>query len=246
MLASSILARHTPRILRGELSQNEEEFINKLEDENLIKRIKGPMIIGWGYLQPDEAVKYSVDLFIPRFFMRDASGELSDDVIARELGVRKDKIVGTNYMIKQDWCMKDLYYLAYTMMCVVDEVGIEGMVAVVLNPSTIVWHALKMYEYLRKLKAAIDEYLAGNWESKGKFKVMHIKNPPPLSMLTRLLQGIGKIRQDEVVVNETGGKVRVPLQVLTRKGREELRTRAVIEKGYAVLSSADALSKVST
>ncbi len=246
MLASSILARHTPRILRGELSQNEEEFINKLEDENLIKRIKGPMIIGWGYLQPDEAVKYSVDLFIPRFFMRDASGELSDDVIARELGVSKDKIVGTNYMIKQDWCMKDLYYLAYTMMCVVDEVGIEGMVAVVLNPSTIVWHALKMYEYLRKLKAAIDEYLAGNWESKGKFKVMHIKNPPPLSMLTRVLQGIGKIRQDEVVVNETGGKVRVPLQVLTRKGREELRTRAVIEKGYAVLSSADALSKVST
>ncbi|MCD6340458.1 MAG: hypothetical protein J7L51_00715, partial [Desulfurococcales archaeon] len=31
MLASSILARHTPRILRGELSQSEEEFINKLE-----------------------------------------------------------------------------------------------------------------------------------------------------------------------------------------------------------------------
>jgi len=246
MLASSILARHTPRILRGELSQNEEEFINKLEDENLIKKIKGPMIIGWGYLQPEEAVKYSVDLLIPRYFMRDTSGELSDDVVAKELGVSKEKIVGTNYMIKQDWCIKDLYYLAYTMMCVVDEEGIEGLVAAVLNPSTMVWHALKMYEYLGKLKTAIDEFLAGNWESKGKFKVMHVKNPPPLSMLTKVLQGMGKIGQDEVVVNETGGKVSVPLQVLTRKGREELRTRAVIEKGYAILSSADVLSKVST
>ena len=246
MLASSILARHTPRILRGELSQNEEEFINKLEDENLIKKIKGPMIIGWGYLQPEEAVKYSVDLLIPRYFMRDTSGKLSDDVVAKELGVSKEKIVGTNYMIKQDWCIKDLYYLAYTMMCVVDEEGIEGLVAAVLNPSTMVWHALKMYEYLGKLKTAIDEFLAGNWESKGKFKVMHVKNPPPLSMLTKVLQGMGKIGQDEVVVNETGGKVSVPLQVLTRKGREELRTRAVIEKGYAILSSADVLSKVST
>ena len=246
MLASSILARHTPRILRGELSKNEEEFINKLEDENLIRKIKGLMIIGWGCLQPEEAVKYSIDLLIPKYFMRDTSSKLSDDVIAKELGVSKEKIVGTNYMIKQDWCIKDLYYLAYTLMCVVDEEGIEGLVAAVLNPSTMVWHALKMYEYLGKLKVAIDEYLAGNWESKGKFKVMHIKDPPPLSMLTRVLQGIGKIRQDEVVVNETRGKVSVPLQVLTRKDREELRTRAVIEKGYAVLPSADVLSKVST
>ncbi|MCD6428144.1 MAG: hypothetical protein J7L12_00835 [Desulfurococcales archaeon] len=246
MLASSILARHTPRILRGELSQNEEEFINKLEDENLIRKVRGPMIIGWGYLQPEEAVKYSVDLLIPRYFMRETSGEVSDDTIARELGVSKERIVGTNYVIKQDWCIKDLYYLAYTMMCIVDEEGIEGLVAAVLNPSTMVWHALKMYEYLGKLRAAIDEYLAGNWESKGKFKVMHLKNPPPLSMLTRVLQGIGRMGQDEVVVNEAGGKVSVPLQVLTRRGREELRTRAVIEKGYAVLSSADVLSKVST
>ena len=246
MLASSILARHTPRILRGELSQNEEEFINKLEDENLIRKVRGPMIIGWGHLQLEEAVKYSVDLLIPRYFMRETSGEVSDDTIARELGVSKERIVGTNYVIKQDWCIKDLYYLAYTMMCIVDEEGIEGLVATVLNPSTMVWHALKMYEYLGKLRAAIDEYLAGNWESKGKFKVMHLKNPPPLSMLTRVLQGIGRMGQDEVVVNEAGGKVSVPLQVLTRRGREELRTRAVIEKGYAVLSSADVLSKVST
>ena len=204
------------------------------------------MIIGWGYLQPEVAVRYSVDLLIPRYFMRDVSGELSSDVIAKELGVSRENVVGTNYVIKQDWCIKDLYYLAYTMMCIVDEEGIEGLVATVLNPSTMVWHALKMYEYLGKLRAAIDEYLAGNWENKGKFKVMHIKDPPPLSMLTRALQGIGKIRHDEVVANEAGGKVSVPLQVLTRKGREELRTKAVIEKGYAVLPSADALSKVST
>lgn len=246
MLASSILARHTPRILRGELSQSEEEFINKLEDENLVKKVKGPMIIGWGYLQPEIAVRYSVDLLIPRYFMRDVSGELSSDVIAKELGVSRENVMGTNYVIKQDWCIKDLYYLAYTMMCIVDEEGIEGLVAAVLNPSTMVWHALKMYEYLGKLRVAIDEYLAGNWENKGKFKILHIKDPPPLSMLTRALQGIGKIRHDEVVANEAGGKVSVPLQVLTRKDREELRTKAVIEKGYAVLPSADALSKVST
>ena len=246
LLASSILAKHTPRLLRGKLSLNEEKFISKLEKENLIKKVIGPMIIGWEYLGPEVAVRFSMDLLVLKFFMRDVSEEVSEDIIAKELGVSKEEIIGSNYIIKHDWCIKDLYYLAYLLMCIVDEDGVEGLIAAVLNPSTIVWHALRMYEYLRKLRVAIDEFLVGNWEAEGKFKVMHIKDPPPLSMLTKILQGLGKIRYDEVVINELAGKVIIPLQVLSRRSRGELRTRAKVEGGYAILSSTDVLSKVGT
>jgi len=246
LLASSVLARHTPRLVKRKLSASEEKFLGKLEDDDLIKKVIGPMIMGWNYLKPEVAVKYSVDLLVPKYFMRDLANEISDEVIANELGLPREQITGNNYIIRQEWYVKDLYYLAYLLMCIVDENGVEVLAATVLNPGAMVWYALKMYEYLRRLRTALDEFLAGDWESRGKYRVMHMEDPPPLTMLTKVLQNLGKLGRDEVIANELAGKVHVPIQMLSQKSREILRTEAKVVGGYAIFPSTDVLSKVGT
>lgn len=249
LIYASLLARHTPRIRDRGLTNKEKEVLENGINSGLISRVVGPKLINWSILPTNEALAKSFDILVPKFFFRDISTNLNiktsnecAELIASELGVNTDDVLGDNYFIRRPWIIYDLYYLSYVVMYSIDTLGTNA-VPLLTNMNSLTLVVRKFQKSLNKLRDVIDgkEKFQDTVSKYFKGVVSEWVNPREVSLtvITKVLMGINVLR-NEIVVAKVGKEVYVPLQVLSRDVRNNILSIALrIEGGYAVVNFDD-------
>jgi hypothetical protein len=245
LAAVSLLSEHIPRALRSSLDDEEEKFLNSMKDENLLDIKDGPLVIGAETRDPSTALKYSVDIMFPKYFMKDVpeNVDLSLKFLIEAIGIKGWKIKGKNYIIKQDWFLKDLYEGIYSMITAADYLGINYVVASVLIPKYIPWFLKLHLSKLKVLADIVDKLTNDRYEKYGRYIIVRSKELPPLSAATYAAIGSGLIPEDSIMVADHGGNFHVPLQPLKHREASGLLRQGKIEGGMVVLKSVDVLKE---
>ncbi len=246
LIYASLLTKHTPRIHDRGLTNKEKEVFEDGINSGLITKVVGPKLINWSILPTNEALTKSFDILVPKFFLKEVSSSISiktsnecAELVASELGVNADAVIGDNYFIRRPWIVYDLYYLSYVMMYSVDILGID-VIPLLTNTNSLTLVVRKFQKSLSKLRDII--------ESKGEFQTITSKyfkgiiseevDPKEVSLtvLTKVLKGINVLK-DGIMIAKVGKEVYIPLQILSKDVRNSiLGIASRTEGGYAVVN----------
>ena len=178
LIIASILTKHTPRIKDKGLSKVESEVIESLIDEGLIDKVDGPKIMGWGILEPEKCIRYSLDIMIPKYFL--SNDEIPKELvnisnIAKMLSIKEKELMGVNYVIRDAWVSRDLYLIAYMLMYLADIFGVKSVV-ISYNPHVVTWAMMKFLDSLTKVKEIISKILDLSKDGAKKTEILYQGN----------------------------------------------------------------------
>ncbi len=235
LIASAIYSSYTPRLLSREMRKEDAEFLASMREEGLITMRKTLKVIGWDYMSPADAVRYSIDALIPKYFQEEVEGGVSEDEVIRELGDSKEEAEGIAYIINEPWFYRDITEGSYALEFLADLQGLEAVISSVATPSLILWATLEFRESLRKLKEALKTARGGGITPAGKFKSVELDEFYPPTVLTKVLRGLKLVGPQEVVGVRCGEHLHLPLLLLAPNLRRELLSRGAVVKGGVLL-----------
>ena len=240
-LAAAVLAKHTPRLEKGELNSKEEELMRRLKEEGLIEVVEAPPIIGWSSVGPEKAVRTSIDVLIPSLFLKEALKEVKPENIASELGIKPEEFKDREYVVKTQWVAKDLMLVAYTLDWMSDVAGSESIALSMLNQSYVRWGTaglLSSFPNLRKLISRLSEYRKMKFGNR-TYVIVDDVNPRRFSAVVawKALRSSKLIKDPtEVLVLEHGNEYYVSARTVPQTARIKLAERGVaVIGGYYVV-----------
>jgi len=220
LIMASLISKHTPRLLSGELSEVERDFVNKLVSEGLLDVVRAPQLIGWVYATPAEAAKYSVDIMVPDFFMsEEVPSDLDVSHIVKALGVDRKVIEGPHYLIKPRWFVKDIHLLSYILTWAIDVEGPEVLPLTVLNTNHLIWYGIGYMRGLGLLRSLVDTVRRGSHKKIGRMLIIDIDAIEGFSLTVagKALRGSKLISSNDLVLGKVGDDVYIPVQAVTKK-----------------------------
>ncbi len=230
---SVMLSQHLPRALKGELSSAEEEFADSLSNEGILTKVKTPPIINWALLPPEDALRLSIDVLLPKFFMGEPS-EVSEEELNEELSKYVGRLNVTSYYVKENGFVSDAFLNAYVALTMSDFWGLEGVAVSMINVKVWGWFARDLTLVYPLLKELVATAINKGVEKMGDFRV--IKADPlsvPGSVLKKILQGLKLMGKEELLL-EHGGKYYLPLAIADVKTLEVYEPQSMV-RGYVVL-----------
>ncbi len=183
------LSKLIPRIKVKHIDANVKNLLSELCDINLIKVVRGIKIFNYSVLDIANALKTSLDIFIPGYsgvdVDRDVKGLSEEDLIkdlinkleaTTQTKVLSNDLYGENYLITQEWLFKDAYEFTYALLSFLDLHG-----AYYLTASLIISNYTS---YIKQLYRAVFKDIVSNI-----YKIIDSKEA-----ISRVKQGVYKVR----------------------------------------------------
>jgi len=248
LILSSILSKYTPRALTTKIANEHAKIIDEALKEELIVVIPGPQLMGWGITHVTNSLKYSIDIIIPKYFLSDIrvlDVKLSNEELVALTGLSTDALMGNNYVIKDNWVVRDLMHLAYILIHAIDTLGVNASILAV-NPARITWIAQEFMNSLVYVKKVLDLIMNKQYERVGKVIRVHLVNIPiskiSLSVLSKIVRGLRILSRDELLALMTNSYTYVSLQEIKPELRSLIISKAAkILGGYVALKEEEFL-----
>ncbi len=228
--AAAMLTKHTPRLVRGELSNSEAELLKSLAKEGLLSIEEGPPLIGWDPDNPCKALTFSIDVLIPSKFMRACGEGASIEEAALEVKANPSRFKTKLYLVRGRWVSRDLILAAYMLDWLTDTYGASAVSLAMINQSYIRLAAVGIMGMMKVLREVIDGLDRGRYErvSAGGRRYVVIEGVNPLQFSARVaeksMRSAGLIN-DECVVIRYENELYVPASSLPQSVRAELASR---------------------
>ncbi|MCD6324296.1 MAG: hypothetical protein J7L55_04220, partial [Desulfurococcales archaeon] len=227
---SSMLTEHLPRALKGGLKDDEKEFAASLVKEGVLVKVDTPPIINWLNLPRQDAVRLSIDVLLPKYFLGEVE-EIREDELTEELRNYVGGGGGDAYYVKEQGFSSDAYLNAYVALTITDMWGPEGLAGSIISTKAWGWFTEFLVSTYPVIKEVVARALTEGLDEVGGFKV--VKADPRRvsgSVLRSVLQGL-RVLGGEKLVLEDAGKYYLPIATV---GVEELSTaeHEGVVKGY--------------
>jgi len=244
--AAAMLTKHTPRMVRGELSNSEAELLSSLVNEGLVSVEEGPPLIGWDPSNPCKALTTSIDVLIPSKFMRKCGEGASVEEAALEVKADPARFRSKIYLVKGRWVSKDLIMAAYMMDWLTDVYGASAVFLTMINQAYLRLAAAGIMRMMSTLRDVIDNL--GRYGRVGvsgrKYLIVDDVNPTQFSatVAEKSIRSAGLIGDERLVIKHEG-RFYVPASTLPQSVRMDLASRDVsVCGGYFTLRSLEELS----